>query len=511
MLIVATAAAAISLRALWRETTVQSGALLSWATVVGGLFGWLLWLARPFGLPMATGPDLTHHLQLIRYLDQHWRLVHDPAIEAYLGEMTYYTPGSHILASLAGAWAGTTGLHALQTLLSAVTALKAGFVALIARRLLPASPAREPLCVAAALTLFASHAFFLGPFLEYGFVAQVVAELFVVSAWWALVVWDQEPRRRWLYFFGVSTAAVFLTWPVLVGPPILLFGALWLLPRAMPMSERLIQAVIAGALPALYAGLFMYGRTAFVQMAGTGGKTAIPSIDAYGWPFVIASTFGLAWSLLHKRSRSAGLMAAAVLIEATVLYWFAGRQHNAPYMGRKLFYLLLYVQAVGTALAGAMLVARLATTRVERHTRALGWAVVVAIAAVGWGSVAVTPRGLDIHIAPAVTHDLERAGEWTRANLPAHCIEYLVGDDEATYWLHLAVLGNPRMSERTGDPDTYELKMALVRWLTPGGLPYAIVDLPSVPAGVREELDVVQTFGTAAVARQRRPATCPAR
>ena len=92
--------------------------------------------------------------------------------------------------------------------------------------------------------------------------------------------------------------------------------------------------------------------------------------------------------------------------------------------------------------------------------------------------------------------------------MPAPCVEYLVGDDETAYWLHLAVLGNPRMSPRTGDNRTYEPTDAVVRWLTPGGLPYAIADLPALPRGVRDELDVMQAFGTAAVVRRRGPTSC---
>ncbi|MGC4084890.1 MAG: hypothetical protein QM736_22945 [Vicinamibacterales bacterium] len=75
--------------------------------------------------------------------------------------------------------------------------------------------------------------------------------------------------------------------------------------------------------------------------------------------------------------------------------------------------------------------------------------------------------------------------------------------------LHLAVLGNPRMSPRTGDNSTYEPRDAVVRWLTPNGLPYAIVDLPAVPRDVRDELQIVQQFGTAAVAKRRGMSACP--
>jgi hypothetical protein len=66
------------------------------------------------------------------------------------------------------------------------------------------------------------------------------------------------------------------------------------------------------------------------------------------------------------------------------------------------------------------------------------------------------------------------------------------------------------MSARTGDFDTYKLTPALIRWLTPGGLPYAIADLPALPRDVRDELDVLSSFGTAAVVKRRGPSTCPA-
>ena len=62
------------------------------------------------GLPIGGG-DLTHHLLLVDYLERHWRLVHDPSVEAYLGEMVHYTPGVHLLIALAGRWFASDGLH----------------------------------------------------------------------------------------------------------------------------------------------------------------------------------------------------------------------------------------------------------------------------------------------------------------------------------------------------------------------------------------------------------------
>jgi hypothetical protein len=107
-----------------------------------------------------------------------------------------------------------------------------------------------------------------------------------------------------------------------------------------------------------------------------------------------------------------------------------------------------------------------------------------------------------------VSLPLYEAGMWARVNVPPQCIEYLVGDDETAYWLHLAVLGNPRMSPRTGDNSTYEPDDAVLRWLTPNGLPYGIADLAALPRGVRDELDIVQRFGTAAIVKRRGPASC---
>ena len=57
-----------------------------------------MWRARPDFLPTGTGSDLAHHLALIAYIEQHWRLVHDARLGAYLGEMIDYTPGAHLLA-----------------------------------------------------------------------------------------------------------------------------------------------------------------------------------------------------------------------------------------------------------------------------------------------------------------------------------------------------------------------------------------------------------------------------
>lgn len=517
MLGVAVLCALATFVVLRRTAAPDDGALATFGGIVAGLLAWLLWIARPWFLPIGTGPDLTHHLILIRYIETHWHLAREAGVEPYLGEMMYYTPGSHILTALAGAWSGTSGLRALHPVLAAAVALKVGFVFLIARRLLPPGVPRVPLAAAGALTLFASPTFFLGSFIEYAFAAQVVAELFVVVMWWALTVWDQEQPTGSMIVFGVSGAAAFLTWPVLVGPPLLALGILVVLPRLTPFRIRLLQAIAGGAPVLLYAVLFMAGRTAWLQIAGTSGKTAWPVPAAYGWPFLLASAAGLLLAAVRPRARSAAVMALAILVQASALYVVASRARNVPYMALKMFYLFVFVQAALTVVAigeawqaAASLTGSFRLRRLAGASSPLAWLVIAGLTLVVARSVAGAPRSLAVEVRPAISRPLELAGDWARANVPPSCVEYLVGDAETAYWLHLAVLGNPRMSPRTGDDDTYELVPALVRWLTPGGLPFAIADLPALPHDIRDELDVVQRFDTAAVVRRRGPSSCPA-
>jgi hypothetical protein len=181
-------------------------------------------------------------------------------------------------------------------------------------------------------------------------------------------------------------------------------------------------------------------------------------------------------------------------------------------MTLKMVYLLLWpMVACAVLLCGSIWGRLFPGTHSERPVSRLAVALALALVVFGVGRpLAAKPARLR-PLPPAVSLPLYQAGTWVRDRVPPGCVEYLVGDDETAYWLHLAVLGNPRMSDRTGDNSTYEPKDALVRWLTPGGLPYALVDLPVIPRDVREELDIVQQFGTAAVAKRRGASRCDTR
>ncbi len=483
----------------------------AFAVVVLLLFSWLLWLSRPAWLPLSTGPDLTHHLILIHYIEGHWQFVHDQALQQYLGEMAQYTPGSHVLAALAGAWSGTDGLRALHPLQAWTVALKAGFVLLIGFRLLPAAAPR-PLALLGVVLPLAAPRYFLGGFTEFGFVAQVVAELFVVSLWWTLVAWDADPDVRLDLVFGLTAAATFLTWPVYVGPPALAFTVVAAMHGELPAISRLRHGVIANAPLAVVALVYLVGRLGWLQLAATGGTAPWPSAAAFGWPLVLMATLGLGVATARRRGRASAVFALAVMAQTSALYLLATRRGAAqPYMALKMFYLWLWPMAALGAMtlgeAWRLVAVVLPSARRPRVASVAAWLVVVAASALVARPLVRAPRLLH-PLPPATTLPLYDAGRWARAHLPPACIEYLVADDETAYWLHLAVLGNPRISARTGDNSTYEPKDALVRWLTPGGLPYAIADLPTLPRDVRDELDIVQTFGTAAIARRRGAFTC---
>jgi hypothetical protein len=508
MLLLSLAAAGVVYRGRPARTDDDRADVALFLLVIVAISGWLLWLAWPTLLPLSTGPDLTHHLILIRYIEEHWRLVHDPSVEHLLGEMAQYTPGSHVIAALAGAWSGADGLRALHPVQAVCVGLESGFLLLIVRRMVP-SIAPRLLALAAVVLLFASPRYFVGGFTEYGFVAQVVAQLFVVSMWWATVAWDQAPGWAPDLVFASAGAAAFLSWPVYSGPPALAMFLVIAVRPELSVRSRVMHLLTAFGPLTVCALSYLAGRLAWLGLAGTGGAAPWPSIASYSSLLVSLATLGFILALTIRRARPTALFVCAVLVQSGVFYVLA-RRNGAPqpYMALKMFYLLLWPMAACAALAISEVWTRFLAGRLPAASSTpLAGAVIAVLMVAVARPLARRPDALH-PLPPAVSLPLYEAGKWARANLPAHCIEYLVGDDETAYWLHLAVLGNPRMWERTGNNSTYEASDAVLRWLTPGGLPFAIADLKALSRDVREELDIVQEFGTAAIAKRRGPASC---
>ena len=490
-----------------RRTAWEPDADLACGLVVIGVLAWPLWIAWPQLLPVGSGPDLTHHLLLIDYIERHWRLVHDVGLSTYLGEMIDYTPGLHLLAVLVGAWTRSDGLHVVYPVVACAVALKAAFVFLITRRLLPREAARVPLAMTSVLLLFLPRAYFFGSFTAQSYLSQVLSELCALGMWWAIVVWDERPSTRAMTFYAVSGVAAFLTWPVWIGPLVIVLAAIALMHVELPWRTRLQHVAIAiipiAAIAAMYAARHVGG----FGIAGTGGFAIRPSAGVLGWWFIALSAAGVIVAATERRARTATLLVAAIVVQAAALVWTAHASGAlAPYLALKMFYLAIYPLAVGGALAIAALW-RIAVRTTSARSNLLAW---IAVAVLG---VAVArPLATTRRPKPVVSQPTYLAGRWAREHLPADCVDYLVADGYTAYWLHLAVLGNPRAAGRAMDNDTFEPAKALERWILPGGLPFAITDDFSIlPKDIRTSVDVIAPFSPAAVVKRRDPAAAPCR
>jgi len=501
------AAAAATWRRLARERARDAPAAIGFWACLLVTFAWLLWRARPDFLPTGSGPDLAHHLSLIEYIDRHWRLPRDPSLYEYLGEMVDYTPGSHLLASLGGAWFRSDGLHAVFPVVAATVALKAGFVYLVARRVLPADAARTPFALTAVALLFLARVHFIGSFTEQSYLAQVVSELFAVAMWWALVVWDQAPSRLAALLFALAGVAAFLSWPVWVGPLMVVLAALALLHTDVPIGTRAQHVLIASGPIALAAAIHGSRHTGGFRMAGTGGFAIWPTPALLGWWLIALAAAGLIVCFASRRTWAVAILAAAIGLQAGALYVTAQSSGAAaPYLTLKMFYLAIYPLMVGAAVAIATLwrlVAGAVNLSAVRSTR-LAWALAAAIAIAVARPLATAPRP-----RPVVTQAVLEAATWARSQAQPECIDYLTSDLYTAYWLHVAVYGQPRASGRAMNDETFDTRKSLERWILPAGLPIGVTDdFEGLPRDIRTNVDVLHRFGPAAVVKRRGPSSC---
>jgi hypothetical protein len=450
--------------------------LVAWVGVVSFVAAALLRVAWPALLPPGRGPDLAHHLLLVDYIEHTGHLVHDRSLEGAMGEMAHYTPGAHLLAVLAGSWFGVDGLRAFYPLLVLCAALTAGFVFLIARRvLLPV-----PYAIASVILLFLPSQYFHGGFTHDSFLAQAVATLFAVAAWWALVVWDEERSRSAAISFSMFLVATFLTWPVFAGPLLIVFVAI---------ARSTTPTLLIGLGPLLAVVLIhSAGRWGWLGMVRTSGAVLRPGLDSVGWLLPLLTLIGLPIGVQNRRARVTIVLLLMIILQAITLFVIAKSQGaDTPYMAFKMVYLAIYPAAVLAAVAMA---------KVESKV-ALGWLIAAALFLMAARPALMAPRPV-----PIVSLDLYDAGKWTRANIGQSCVDYLVGEAETAYWLHLAVLGNPRGSERMLEMERYQPRAAVGPWITAEGRSYAIADLRLLPDEVRSRVDIVRTFGTAAVIKR---------
>lgn len=490
VLIVTIAAAAVLAWRLARHATADRWDLALVSGVAGAVFITTLGLAWPALLPIGGGPDLTHHLVLINHLERAWRLVDDPALYSYLGDMMDYTPGSHLLIALAAAWTRTDGLHAAHGVLAASVAIKAGLVFCVARR----AALSTPFAVAAAALLLLPTTYVTGSFTVQSYWAQVVAELFAVAAWWALTAWDGRASTTSMALFALFGAAAFLSWPIWTGPIVLAAAAVVWLREGLSRRTKLGHFSVGCGPIVAVAAIHSIGRFGRLGMAGTSGYAIRPSAAAFGWIFIVLATAGVASIARSRRGRTTIVLILAILAQSLALFVVArASAADTPYMALKMFYLLPYPLAV----AGAWAIAA-----ATRHR--FGWIVAGALTIAAGHAVATSVRP-----RPIVTQSTLDAGQWARDHVDRACVDYLVADGYTGYWLHLAVLDNPRGTPRFDDVRTFDPQKAIERWVDSDGLPYAIVDdVSGFSKALFSGTDDLAAFGPSRVIKRRGRAVC---
>ena len=458
--------------------------------------GYLWWIGWPSLLPGGSGPDLTHHLQLIDYLQERGTLVDDPNAWRELGEMAHYTPGVHVLAVITAILFDTDALFVIFPIVVLSVGLKYGLFGLVVWRLTGESrrdaTMAAPMAIAGAGLLVHLSALTLHSFTRDSFLAQVVSELFAVGMMWSVVIWAEQPARRWMVVAGLSGAAVFLTWPLWIGPLLIALAAV-VTTAPLTRGAKIQHIALATAPIVLVAVAHTGGRSEAIGIIGTSGAVDPPVLSvALSWVLLLAIV-GYYLAAQRAQSRPLVWLTLGLAAQAAALWLLARRQGAAtPYMAVKMAYLAVYPVTAAALIAIGVLV----------RSPWVAWALSLAIFVSGARGVvrAETPPAI-------VDRDLFAAGRWAREHLPRGCVDYLVGNEYTAYWLHLAVLRHPRVSERTANNDLYLPEPSFARWVEERSeAPYAIAKWSVLPMEIRDRVRVLHRQGDAVVIVSSRPA-----
>ena len=331
--------------------------------------------------------------------------------------------------------------------------------------------------------------------------------------WLALVLWERRPSAVAAALFGIAGVGVFLTWPVWIGPPVLVLVGLAVTRGGGPRATRWCYLAAALGPIALVAALHAAGRGESVAIVQTGGAAFWPSAARVGVPLLLLATAGIVAALRSGSGRVTVVLLAAIALQGLALFVVARVSGaDSPYMALKMPHLAIYPMAVLAALAlasGWRLFERVVAAAVPDRSLPRVWASVLVWLLVGGGAVWTAARFASVpQPEPAITENMFRAGHWARDHVPTNCIEYLVKQDATSYWLHQAVLRNPMQPPPGVAPPVFVYREALVRWITGASFPVTIADFSLVPREVREDVDVLARFGRIAVGRRRGTSGC---
>jgi hypothetical protein len=477
----------------WRD-------LAGFAAVVAAVGAYLFWRAWPSLLPVTNGPDVVHHLQLIHLVQRTHHLAHDPALDPYLLEMGNYTPGSHILAAMVAAWLRLDALRVIHPIAAVLVALKSGILYLIALRVIR-GPRAAGQALAAPLLAMVPAVYFLGSFSQFFFFAQVVSETFAVGMLLAVVLWAQTRERRHLALFGACGVGAFLAWPVWIGPPVVAL-LVAIAAGEHRWRSRVIDAALALAPIAIVAVVHTMLHAQGATIIGSSGAVTRPSVSAFGVWFLVLAVGGLLPAVRESAARPVAVFLGAVLLQAGGLAVLDVRAGSTSfYLPLKMMYLAILPGAV----LGSLILGRACDAVAPRLPA--GRTIALVAPAIVAALLAHRRVPLTRPHSPISTSAYE-AGLWAREHTPSACVDYFSAYWLTGYWLHLDVLGNPRLSDRMRW-ESFELRDTVGKWIEGRGLPYAIVeDLASVPRDARVDMIPLRRFGLAAVVQNTRPAPC---
>jgi hypothetical protein len=219
--------------------------------------------------------------------------------------------------------------------------------------------------------------------------------------------------------------------------------------------------------------------------------------------FVALGIVGAVLAVRAVPARPLAVLLAATLLQALVLAALDARA------GSRSFYLpfkMVYLAVLPCAVLGAWVLASVSTAVSARlplvRRAAIAVPLVIAVFLGAGRSPAKRRHG---HISESAL----TAGLWARRAVPPGCVDYFSRHWLTGYWLHLDVLGNPRLSDRMR-AETFEFRDVVGKWIEGKGLPYAIVeDLAAVPRDARVDMIPLRQFGAAAVVKNARPGVAP--
>ena len=469
--------------------------------VVSGAFAYAMWLASPAFLPVTNGPDVVHHLQLVRVIQTTGRLPHDAALYPYLLEMMGYTPGAHVLVAAAASLLSVDPVRLVYPVAALFVAIKTGTTYALARRII-GPPQGSVAALAAPVLAFSASVYSLGAFVQFFFLAQVVSEAFAIGMLLALVRWRQLGEDRDLVALGACSVGVVLSWPVWIVPAGTTAAAGIL--TAPPARRRAWTVVLTTLAPAaFFAAVHQATHRGAASIVTSSGAVNAPSIAAFGVVFLVLAAAGAAFATRDRTARPVVMFIAATLATAGALAVLVVRAGSASfYMPFKMMYLLVPPAAVLGAFALARLTSMLPLASARARLLAPALPLIAAILLTG-GRLPTRP------VRGSLTLPAHDVGVWARGHVSPACVDYFSRYWLTGYWLHLDVLGNPRLSDRMRQ-ETFDFPDVAAKWIQGRGLPYAIVeDMQAIPRELRPEMTPLYRSGPFVLVRNARPAACP--